>query len=67
MRYWEFTNFLRMSLASSRGEVCLMGDNSNQNYYPKHPNYYPNIEFFGHFGKILAIRLVKTFINCLNS
>jgi hypothetical protein len=67
MRYWEFTNFSRMSLVSSRGDVCLMGDNLYHIYYPKHQNYYPKIEFFGCFGIILAIRLVETFIDCLNS
>jgi hypothetical protein len=40
-----------------------MGDNLYQNYYP-------NIEFFGHFGRfgeIRAIKLAKTFKICLNS
>jgi len=44
-----------------------MGDNLYHNYYPKHQNYYPKIEFFGRFGEILAIRLVETFNICLNS
>jgi len=42
------------------GDVCLIADNLNQNDYP-------NIEFFGRFGEILTIRLLKTFNNCLNS
>jgi hypothetical protein len=60
MRYWKFTIFSRMLLASSRGGVCLMGDNLNHISYP-------NIEFFGSFGKILTIRAVETFILYLNS
>jgi hypothetical protein len=44
-----------------------MGDNLYHNYYPKHPNYYPNIGLFSSFGEILAIRLAKTFKHCLNS
>jgi len=62
-----FTNFSRMSPTSSRGEVCPMGDNLYHNYYPKLQYSYPNIEFFGRFGKILAIRLVNTFKICLNT
>jgi len=44
-----------------------MGDNLYHNYYPKLQYSYPNIEFFGRFGKILAIRLVNTFKICLNT